>query len=203
MFIENDVFDKHFANFENLYPQTQFKIINFDSLYLFNCIDLCTKFYNHGILNKDTLMYHAFNNMKSEFLNMAISIDNSFQNYTWVDFGINYILKNDKDLKNGILNILSKTYLGKIRIGGAHFPKHPSKIDLRHVDWSFLGGVFGGDKNAIIEFAQLMKSTCKNMIIEKKTLTYEVNVYVLVYNQNPLLFDHYIADHDLSMFINY
>jgi hypothetical protein len=63
--------------------------------------------------------------------------------------------------------------------------------------------VFGGPTNKLIKFADLMKSKCVEIIYERKTLMWEVNVWYLVYLENPELFDSYFCNHDITIISNY
>ena len=48
-----------------------------------------------------------------------------------------------------------------------------------------------------------MKQKCIDIIITKKTLMWEVNIWYMIYQVHKDLFDFYIADHNISMLNNY
>ena len=69
--------------------------------------------------------------------------------------------------------------------------------------WYFAGGVFGGNKNMLLEFSDLMKTKCIEIITTKNTIMWEVNIWYLIYNDNKELFDGYYCDHNDSIIDNY
>jgi hypothetical protein len=71
------------------------------------------------------------------------------------------------------------------------------------IAWYFAGGVFGGDKDQLFEFAEKMKIGCLNIINQKQTLMWEVNIWYLIYLGNQELFDCYTCDHNDSILSNY
>ena len=69
--------------------------------------------------------------------------------------------------------------------------------------WYFVGGIFGGNINSLIKFADLMKSKCIDIITSKNTLMWEVNVWYLIYKENKVLFNTYGCCIDKKMIDNY
>ena len=72
-----------------------------------------------------------------------------------------------------------------------------------NVAWYFAGSVFGGDKSKLLAFAEKMKTQCMKIITERQTLIWEVNIWHLIYNESPELFDCYQCDHNDSVIENY
>ena len=66
-----------------------------------------------------------------------------------------------------------------------------------------LGGIFGGHKDKLIQFADLMKQKCIDIITKEKTIMWEVNIWFLIYLENNELFDRYIANHNAIMLVLY
>jgi len=48
-----------------------------------------------------------------------------------------------------------------------------------------------------------MKTKCNDIIKNKKTIMWEVNIWYLIYLDNPDLFDRYFANHNSSILIKY
>jgi hypothetical protein len=44
-----------------------------------------------------------------------------------------------------------------------------------------------------------MKTKCIDIITNEKTIMWEINIWSLIYLENPGLFDRYIANHDGSI----
>jgi len=79
-------------------------------------------------------------------------------------------------------------------------PQHLFSIDIfKNIVWYFPGGVFGGNKNFLIEFADKTKEECIKIIEKERTIMWEVNVWFLVYLQYPHLFDFYDSDHNQTL----
>jgi hypothetical protein len=155
---------------------------------------------------KDTLDFMFTMCNKTEWVKKATEL-NYFHtdSFIWVDFGIRYIFKNDSD-ESFIQKIetLKEQEYEKIRIGTIWDINARYLLDIyRDITWYFAGGVFGGPKELLCDFAEKTKGTCIQVINEKKTLMWEVNVWYLVYLENPTLFNCYKCDHNDSLIINY
>jgi hypothetical protein len=202
-FIEKEVYDKHID--PSLYPQTHFVMVNKHDIYLYNYTDKITDFHVYGNSQKDTLDYMILNCYKTEFVRRAILLDKfKTSNYAWVDFGVGHMMS-DVELSKGIIHV-SKTTYTNLRIGNAdNIPLDKSfNIDLyRNVVFYFLGSVFGGHKNTLIEFADRMKTKCIDIIQSRNHLMWEVNIWYLIYKENSVMFNPYPANHDYRILHNY
>jgi hypothetical protein len=74
---------------------------------------------------------------------------------------------------------------------------------LRQISWYFAGGVFGGNKNSLLQFADLMKEKCIEIINSYNTIMWEVNIWYILYTENPNLFQPYPCNHSISIIDNY
>jgi len=210
IFIEKKIYDEYLLNpafiTDEILLNTTFIFINREDMYLYEYYDQITNF-NPITTNseKDTIDYMFIQCYKTEFMKKAIeykSTKSEFIDYQfiWLDFGIYHIINND-DLFIQIINVLeSNNIYNCIRIAGGYYIE--SDI-YRQVCWFFLGGIFGGSANKLLEFADLMKKKCIDTIQNKKTITWEVNLWYLIYLENPDLFSRYIANHDKNMIIDY
>jgi hypothetical protein len=204
IFIEKDIYNNYLSNRE--FNNTHFIFFEKKDNYLYNYInDLTNNFIVTDNPNKDTIDYLFFMNHKTEWMRLAI--ENNYFNsdqFIWLDFGIYHIFDNNIDLFNkSIYSLLNKKY-DLVRIASIW------KYDLmynnyihKNICWFFAGGVFGGSKNSILKFADLMKNKCISYIQEYKNFVWEVNIWYLIYNDNKDIFDTYTADHDYSLIINY
>jgi hypothetical protein len=161
--------------------------------------------------NKDTIEFMFTMCNKTEWIKMAI-IRNDFntENFVWVDFGIHHIfqlyqhqyvhfLSSLHSLKN---KVYDKVRIAAIQLGVNMM--HRSEQDLyKWVMWYFAGGVFGGDKHYLLKFAELMKEKCIEIITEKGTIMWEINIWYLIWRENPELFDYYHCGHDASILDKY
>jgi len=161
---------------------------------------------------KDTLDYMMTICNKTEHMKNAILL-NPFQStqFVWVDFGINHVFKDrtDEEFTLSILGLREKAF-ENVRIANIWEPSlyeiifNNFRSDVyKDVLWFFAGGVFGGDLNSLIRFADLMKEQCIKVIEEKQTLMWEVNLWFQVYLENKELFSLYSCDHNPSIIINY
>jgi hypothetical protein len=77
-------------------------------------------------------------------------------------------------------------------------------VDIyKKIVWYFAGSLFGGCSIELIDFADKMKEKCINIIMNKKTIMWEVNIWYLVYLENKTLFENYICNHNSSIIKNY
>ena len=155
-------------------------------------------------LEKDTLEFLFIMNNKTEWIREAIQL-NPFNttDFIWVDFGIQYIFKCSKEEFMQKIERLGGPY-SKVRIGSIWNLNHVYNADIyKSINWYFAGGVFGGNKDSLLAFADLTKQKCLSIIKEKQTLMWEVNVWYLVYMENKHLFDPYSCDHNATLVDNY
>ena len=94
----------------------------------------------------------------------------------------------------------------QIRIGRVWDPTiyfiNPDDI-YHNIAWYFAGGVFGGKQSALLEFETQMKKKCIQIIQERSSLMWEVNIWRLIYLDHPQLFSLYECDHTPSLILNY
>lgn len=211
IFIEQSIYDLYYSeNHANgSYPQTYFVYIDHDSLFLSSFRHQITHPATSSNPNKDTLDYFLVQCNKTNSVSLAIDL-NIFETdqYVWVDFGLYSIYKNSKEFEDSLYSLQqeSKRYQN-IRIGNIwNLEETP---ESRHLDiyktvaWYFAGGVFGGHKDQLVLFDLLVQDKCKEIILQKHTLMWEVNVWYLVYLENSHLFDPYNCNHDPSLLKNY
>jgi hypothetical protein len=204
IFMDEQIFDK-FSEYINEY--NFFIKINQQDLYLNNYLDKITNFeINSTFKDKDTLNYFITICNKTEFMKRAILL-NIFntQNFIWVDFGIKHVFNcNDNEFIGRIENLNNKVYHNKLQIASIWNLQEKYFFDIhKDITWYFAGGVFGGSKEKLLEFSYKTKEMCLKVIEEKNTLLWEVNIWYLVYLENPDLFTPYYCGHDSSIIMNY
>jgi len=192
------------------YENDNTKIILIDKtdyeLYQYMNNDVLTNFsLNTDNLAKDTIEFMFTMCNKTEWVRQAIQLNYfNTENFTWIDFGIRHVFKCEDDTYINILESLyDKTY-NNIRIGTIWNLQAIYCIDIyKDISWYFAGGVFGGNKEKLLQFADLMKDKCLQIIFEKKTIMWEVNIWYLIYLENKDLFDTYHCGHDNLIITNY
>jgi len=199
------------------YPNTIIIPIKKEDMYLYEYKDEITNFaLNTQTPEKDSLEYMFLMCNKTEFIRKAIELNpfhsDPFQTnqFVWVDFGINHIFKNDDATFNAVIGALENKSYDNVRIGSIWSPDMHTimtrnfRTDIyKDIAWYFAGGVFGGDSKSLIKFADLTKQQCIKIIAERKTLMWEVNVWFLLYLENPELFSLYNCDHNSTLIGNY
>lgn len=152
-----------------------------------------------GNINKDSNFFFSVMCNKTEWLRQAIKLQlYEGEQYIWIDFGIFKIFNQDIQLSN-----LQNCY-NKVRIGHIWDLELIYSVDIkRKIAWYFAGGLFGGNKNKLIEFADIMKETTLNFIKENNYLVWEVNLWYILYKDHKELFEPYLCDHNNSMVNNY
>ena len=194
----------------NEYNKTNTYIIKIckTDLYLYKYENYLTNFHiNSTDYTKDTIEFMFTMCNKTEWVKKAIEL-NPFQsdNFIWLDFGIRHIFPNvcnDKEFIDNI-NCLGNKIYNTVRIGGIWNINYDFNINIyKDIAWYFAGGMFGGNKLSLLQFAVLMKEKCIHIITTKNTIMWEVNVWYLIYNENPELFDIYTCNHNASLICNY
>jgi hypothetical protein len=180
--------------------------INKEDIYLNSYRDLLNNFHlKTDNSDKDTLEYIFTICNKTEWTKTAILLNNfNTDNFIWIDFGIRHVFKcSDEEFIEKVNNLYDKIYLN-VRIAKIWNIDVDYGIDIyKNIAWYFAGGVFGGNKNQVILFAENMKNKCIEIITKKNTLVWEVNIWYLVYLENKELFDTYYCDHNNSIIDNY
>ena len=156
---------------------------------------------------KDTLDYILLMCSKTELMCKA-SYMNPYRtdHFVWVDFAIFHLFADNFQLFSE--GVRSLQYDGEqIRIGriwdpNANYFGDPNDI-YRTIAWYFAGGVFGGKQRALIDFENQMKKKCFDIIQERNSIMWEVNVWRLIYLDNPQLFSLYECNHNPSLLLNY
>ena len=199
IFIEEHIYNTYFIN--EKYPLTTFIFTSKEHLYLY-------KYIGDDLINfnklcsdnpsKDTIEYMYVQCSKTEWVRMAIEINpyNSDQ-FVWVDFGIYHIMNNDEDLFIRVISDLNNKSYENIRIASGNFFNIENVYT--HIQWLFLGSIFGGHKDKLVEFADLMKQKCIDIITNEKTIMWEINIWGLIYLGKKELFDRYSANHNESI----
>jgi hypothetical protein len=206
IFIDETIFDE-FKKYSN--EVTYLIPVKKESIYLYEYKELLTNFkLNSKSPKKDTLEYIFTMCSKTEWIKKAIELNyfNSI-NFIWIDFGIKHIFDcDDNEFITKIENTSKKTY-NKIRIGSI-WPVDPGNYYnygniFKDIRWCFAGGVFGGDIKSLLIFSEKTKEIIIKIIKEKNTIMWEVNIWWIVYNEIPYLFDCYDCDHNSSLIDNY
>lgn len=174
--------------------------------YLYKYVD---KLYNFKLNTdnplKDTLEYMFTMCNKTEWIRKAIENDifNS-NNFIWIDFGIKQVCNWSEDIFIQKLDNLYYKKYEKVRIGNIWNLSMYYNVDiLNEIAWYFAGGVFGGNKRSLIYFADLMKKKCVQIIEKHNTLAWEVNIWYILYTEQPNLFYPYLCNHSNSIIENY
>lgn len=204
IFVDQSMYDK-IKSFDNEFT----KIILYDKKdsYLYSYVSpecLINFQVNTPTPQKDSMEYMSCICNKTEWIKQAIEINHFNTNqFIWVDFAIRHVITNDDIYTNFILNLQNKPY-AKIRIASIWNLDANYDTDIyKQIAWYFAGGVVGGDKEQLLIFSEKMKNICLKTIIEKQTITWEVNLWYLIYKEHPDLFDPYYCDHNNSILENY
>jgi hypothetical protein len=202
IFLEKPIYDQYFSN--NIFPETHFVFVEKSDNYLYEQIENITQI-NIETKNpgKDTLEYMFVQCNKTEWVKQAIELDPfNTEQFVWVDFGI-YHMINSEYFAEYVYKMTQQKY-DKIRIAGCwdlnafyHNRYHTNVL------WYFAGSVFGGDKNSLYKFADLMKTRCLIFIAQHQSLIWEVNLWYFIYNEPKELFDVYNCGHDKRIIDNY
>lgn len=204
IFTDNEMYEK-ICEYEN--DNTKIILTKQEDIYLYEYINNLDNFkLNTTYPSKDTIDYMFIMCNKTEAIKKAIEI-NYFNtcDFIWVDFGIKHIFKNNTNEEFiKIIEKLNDKIYDKIRIASIWNPNLLYNVDIyKDITWYFAGGVFGGNKDFLIEFASKTKEKCIQIIKEKKTIMWEVNIWYLVYLENKHLFELYISSHDNTIIQNY
>lgn len=183
------------SEIKNYHPSTiLIPLSKSDIWYKFSTPDLPSQ----GNKEKDTFEYLATQLNKTDWILKAYKLFPNQKQFVWVDFGITHICPSPH------FGMLKKHY-DKIRIPGCIIPSTIKDSYISHdkPNWFFCGGLFGGNIEKIISFDFLIKHYASELYLDKKKITWEVNIWALIYRDFPELFDWYYSDHDCGMINGY
>jgi hypothetical protein len=155
---------------------------------------------------KDTIEFMFTMCNKTEWVRQAIELNHfNTEQFVWIDFGIRHVFRCDDELFINILESLqNKNYDDGVRIGTIWNLQVLYNFNiLRDITWYFAGGVFGGNKENLLKFANLTKEKCLHVVSNEKTIMWEVNIWYLIYLENRELFNTYHCGHDNFIITNY
>jgi len=111
----------------------------------------------------------------------------------------------DDEFSEKIMRLKYLNYPVNVRIASIWNPDSNYQLDLcKDICWCFAGSIFGGNIKSLTEFADLTKETALNIIQEKNTLMWEINIWKIVYNMDRWRFLYYIiSGHDSSILDKY
>lgn len=196
VFVEQHIIDKYLS--DKQFPNTTLVRFERTDNYLFN-LDIP----NFNVLtdapDKDTADYMRVQCHKTEWLKRATEICDSPQ-YTWIDFGISRLFKGQTSAFHTALSHMNTRQYTKIRYPGCWPVSIPFQRDVtKQIAWYFCGGIIGGPRECIIEFASYVRNMCEMFISMHGILFWETNIWYIIAINRPELFDMYIADHNTTM----
>ena len=210
IFIEKYIYDKYYSTIEYSHPNNHFVFIEKKDNYLYEHYDKITEYsLITDNVEKDTIDYMFFQCHKTEWVKQAIDI-NPFntEQFLWIDFSIYHIIRNDDLFKEYMTNISNYTNpTNHVKIGGCWDINNTvywhNRDFYKRIFWYFAGGLFGGNKEKMVLFSNLMRDKCIQIINEQKSIMWEVNIWYLIYWDNKDLFTSYYCGHDTYMLLNY
>jgi hypothetical protein len=207
IFIDKETYNSFFKDddLKSRYKNTTFIKINQEELYLYKYVYKITNFTLKSCNpNKDTFDYLFVQNNKTEWVREAIQMNiYKTDQYIWMDFGIYQMIKNETELNEGITS-MTKKYYDNLRIASCKYRDYTVSYNVYEIiTWTFAGSVFGGHKDALIKFADLVKNEVIKTIEEKHTIMWEINIWYLVKLKHIELFDFYNCSHDIRILKEY
>ena len=170
---------------------------------LFECNDSIT-LPVHRNIEKDTKDYLQVQCNKTNWLNIAAGM-NPFESaqFVWIDFGIFHIFQSDVEQFQRSFDTVNNYSSDKVRIPRIWNLENNTAIDeFNRPLWFFAGGVVGGSSSALQQFHSLFLSEIQDLL-EKNMITWEVNIWYLIWKKHPELFDPYSGSHDTSILEGY
>ena len=220
--------------FYQVYGHVTFVYFEIHHLFLWPYRKMAHQFQlNTGNPCKDTLEYMMVQCQKTEWMAIAIQFrekhnalgmtGNECKEYIWVDFGSFHMFHGKIDIfQTELYKLRSRvnariTTLGEsshVCLASCWNPNATYYGDIhKDIHWLFAGSVFGGGANVLNQFATEMREKCMQILREKNTLMWEINIWAILYwhkerhkerhkEQNPM-FVLYPSDHSDIIFRGY
>jgi hypothetical protein len=196
-----------------------FVFFDMEDLFLWKFREMARNFkLNTGNPQKDTLEYMMVQCQKSEWMAIATQLSDNMRDnakeHVWIDFGSFHMFREKIDvfqlelykLRSRINRRLLRTTTtnSKITFARCWDPNHVYYGDIyKDINWLFAGSIFGGNAETINRFALKVREKCFQVLRERNTLMWEINIWVLIYRESPDLFAFYPSDHSDIIFRGY
>lgn len=202
-----------------MFGHITFVFFHQSDLFLWSSRGIANKFHlNTGNPKKDTLEYMMVQCQKSEWMEISAQLSKQVylselhqKEYVWIDFGAFHMFHGKIDVFQTELykmrSRINRRILGNNRrmtFARCWDPNHAYYGDIyKDVNWLFAGSVFGGNAETIQRFALKMREKCFQILRERNTLMWEINIWVLLYRESPDMFALYPSDHSDIIFRGY
>jgi len=171
--------------------------INFNDTYYYKYYDDLCKLQKQFVIKnvnpiKDTISYFILTYNKFFFIENAIS-NNPFMSshFIWIDFGINHVALQLKNIHNIMNNIPDKI---KQLCINPYLENTLPKEYFEYLYHSFAGGLFSGSIHYLSLYCSQFKNKLNHIIKIEKWYTLEQEISCLIYRDSPHLFDLYFGD---------
>lgn len=150
-------------------------------------------------------------NVAVKAANVAVNVANVavVKEYIWIDFGAFHMFQGKIDVFQTELytlrsrvnrRLLHSGESSRICMASCWNPTMSYYGDIyKDVNWLFAGSVFGGGANILSEFAMKMREKCIQILREKNTLMWEINIWAVLYREAEYGSEHwmkvYASDH--------
>lgn len=191
----HDKFKEFYESYKNIYCE----VANLEDLETYNDVkDI--KYSRPSVIvedEKQTTNYNIMNNSKIEFVKKAIDRNiYSTEQFAWIDFGINHVIRNKETYKK-----LENTKLStdKLVIPTIWQRSTDRANNFNHINWRFAGGFFIGKKDPLLAFYSLYRQEFRRSVELYCILPWEVNMMAYFEENFNFLPDTYSADHNDSI----
>lgn len=150
--------------------------------------------------DKDTKLYMAIINAKTELVLRTMNNNSGHSHYGWIDFGIAHISRDPVGDLTKLKSQCERLISPLLAIPGIWHNANLESLTL-HVVWRFCGGLFIGDEQSVREFHRLSIQALRDAIEKTGIVVWEVNIWArmeLEYGWKP---DWYPADHNETMLV--
>ncbi len=144
---------------------------------------------------KDTLEYLALMNTKVEFLTRALPYTD--QDLIWLDAGVDKVFRNPGPTYRRLQSFVHDQRYD-VAVGGCHQDAFSYEQLVECVRWNFLGGLIVVKRSFVVEFMDRNIRSIRRFL-ERGDITWEVNVWVDVFQATHTNALWYRADHDDSL----
>jgi len=202
-----------------IYGHITFVFFEMADLFLLPYRAMAHKFVlNTGNPSKDTLEYMMVQCQKTEWMAIAISVAitakssvanasvaNAYE-YVWIDFGAFHMFQGKIDIFQTELYYMRSRIQRRLLDSGCESSRicfascwNPNMAYYgniyKDVNWLFAGSVFGGGTQILNNFAMRMREKCLQILREKNTLMWEINIWAILYREAEHLCRLYSSDH--------
>ena len=183
----------------DIQPKAHVHVVPFADTYYYRHMDALETLQrdfrlSNGNVDHETPAYVVLNNNKHFFVEETCRLYPDVEHLVWLDFGVNHVARMPADSLYIPRDLFDKNKIRQMCIS-PYVEYGAPKDTFRHIWHHTAGGLFGGSRANMLEYAGLFRAKTEQIYAENWWQVDEA-VMTMVQRENPALFDFYYGDYE-------